>query len=85
MALTRQCVEADLRAGVEALGAFGAVGEQARAQEELARWLVEQDRAADAAPLVVSARETYAEIGADGWLAQLDAWQVGLLSDTRPA
>ena len=59
-------VEADLRAGIEALGAFGAVGERARAQEELARWLVEQDRAADAAPLVVSARETYAEIGADG-------------------
>ena len=78
-------VEADLRAGVEALGAFGAVGERARAQEELARWLVEQDRAEDAAPLVVSARETYAEIGAEGWLARLDAWQAGRLSDTRPA
>jgi tetratricopeptide (TPR) repeat protein len=77
-------VEADLRAGVEALGAFGAVGERARAQEELARWLVEQDRAVDAAPLVVAARETYAEIGAGGWLSRLDAWQAGRLSDTRP-
>ena len=78
-------VEADLRAGIEALGAFGAVGERARAQEELARWLVEQNRADDAAPLVVAARETYAEIGADGWLARLDAWQADRLSDTLPA
>jgi class 3 adenylate cyclase/tetratricopeptide (TPR) repeat protein len=78
-------VEADLRAGIEALQAFGAVGERARAEEELARWLVEQDRPAEAAPLVVSARETYVEIGAEGWLARLDAWEAGRLSDTRPA
>ena len=80
-------VEADLRAGIEALGAFGAVGERARAQEELARWLVEQDRADDAEPLVASARATYADIGADGWLAQLDAWQAGRLLErtARPA
>ncbi|HEX7195922.1 MAG TPA: hypothetical protein VF364_03705, partial [Candidatus Limnocylindria bacterium] len=61
-------VEADLRAGIDALAAYGAVGEVARAQEELARWLVDQGRLDDAAPLLVAARTTYAEIGATGWL-----------------
>ena len=72
---TRRSVEADLRAGIEALDAFGAVGERARAQEELGRWLVGQDRALDAEPLLAAARATYAEVHATGWLARLDAWQ----------
>jgi class 3 adenylate cyclase/tetratricopeptide (TPR) repeat protein len=66
-------VEADLRAGIEALDAFGAVGERARAQEELGRWLIGQDRAPDAGPLLAAARATYIEVGATRWLAQLDA------------
>ena len=77
-------VEADLRAGIDALSAFGAVGESARAQEELARWLVAQDRAEEAEPLVAAARTTYADIGAQGWLAQLDGWDAGRLT-TGPA
>ncbi len=37
-------VEADLRSGVAGLEAFGAVGDAARAKEELARWLISQGR-----------------------------------------
>ncbi len=45
-------VEADLRAGVAGLAAFGAVGYAARAQEELAGWLISQGRADEAEPLL---------------------------------
>jgi class 3 adenylate cyclase len=69
-----QTVETDLRAGIEALAGYGAVGDRARAEEELARWLAEQGRDAEAGPLLATARATYAEIGAVGWLARLDAW-----------
>ena len=68
-------VEAAMRDGVDALAAFGAVGFHAQAQEELARWLVTQDRADEADPLLASARATYLDIGATGWLTRLDAWQ----------
>jgi len=57
------------------MGAFGAVLEKARAQAELGRWLIGQDRALDAEPLLAAARTTFTEIGAAGWLAKLDAWQ----------
>ena len=43
-------VEAAMRAGVDALAAFGAVGFHAQAQEELGRWLAAQDRADEAGP-----------------------------------
>jgi class 3 adenylate cyclase/tetratricopeptide (TPR) repeat protein len=66
-------VEADLRAGVAGLEAFGAVGDAARAKEELARWLVSQGRAAEAEPLFTSARATYQQIGAQGWLSRMNA------------
>ena len=72
---SRRSAEADLREGIGALDAFGAVGERARAQEELGRWLVGQGRELDAEPLLVAARATYADLGADGLLARLDAWQ----------
>jgi class 3 adenylate cyclase/tetratricopeptide (TPR) repeat protein len=65
-------VESDLRAGIDALAAFGAVGFTAKAREELGRWLLGQDRRADAEPLLDWARETYREIGAVGWLRELD-------------
>ena len=69
-------VEAELRTGIAALEAFGAIGLRAQAQEDLARWLVAQGRAPEAEPLVVAARMTYEQIGADGWLAALSAWSV---------
>jgi predicted ATPase len=68
-------VEAELRAGIEALDAFGAVGWVAQAQAELGRWLVNQGRLTDAEPLLDAARSTYKQIGALGWLAQLDDLQ----------
>ena len=68
-------VEAAMRDGVDALAAFGAVGFHAQAQEELARWLLTQHREDEADPLLASARATYLEIGATGWLTRLDAWQ----------
>ncbi len=68
-------VEADLRAGIAALEAFGAVGYRARAQEELAHWLLDQNRPSDAEQLIEQARATYTDIGAAGWLTQLDSRQ----------
>jgi hypothetical protein len=71
---TGQPVEAALRTGIKELGDYGAHGHRAQAQEELARWLVDQHRLEDAQPLIDGARATYTEIGATGWLARLDAW-----------
>ena len=68
--------EAEMRLGIEALDAFGAHGYRAQAQEELARWLVDQDRAHDARRFIDAARATYADLGAHGWLARLDAWDI---------
>ena len=67
-------VEDHFRRGISALDAFGSVGERAGAQEELGRWLVDQGRPDEAGPLLAAARSTYAEIGALGWLARLDAF-----------
>ncbi len=69
-------VENELRTGIAALEAFGAKGMRAQAQEDLGRWLTGQGRAAEAGPLLAAARETYIEIGADGWLARLDSWAI---------
>jgi hypothetical protein len=71
---TASVVEADFRTGIEALDEVGAIGMRARAQEDLARWLVDQRRTADAERFVALARATYEQIGALGWLARLDAW-----------
>ena len=67
-------VETEIRLGIAALDKFGAVGLRAQAQEDLARWLDAQHRPGDAAPLIEAARATYAAVGANGWLAKLDAW-----------
>jgi class 3 adenylate cyclase/tetratricopeptide (TPR) repeat protein len=69
------CVEAEFRDGIERLDEFGARGMAAQAREDLGRWLVDQGRAAEAEPLLTAARSTYGDIGAAGWLANLDAWQ----------
>ena len=69
-----ELAETEMRTGIDALAAFGAVGFQAQAQEELGRWLVTQGRPDEAEPLLDAARTTYAEMGASGWLARLEAW-----------
>ena len=66
-------IEADLRAGVSGLDDFGAVGLAARAKEDLAHWLAAQGRADEASDFREQARSTYQEIGAHGWITQLDA------------
>ena len=73
-----------MRAGVDALDAFGAVGFHAQAQEELGRWLVTQGRAEEARSLLATARATYADIGAAGWLTRLDAYQAALEQSPTP-
>ena len=66
-------VEADLRGGVAALAEFGAVGASARAEEDLARWLIGQGRTQDAKPHLEHARSVYEAMGATGWLRTLDS------------
>ncbi len=69
-----ELAETEMRAGIDALAAFGAAGFHAQAQEELGRWLDTQGRAEEAVPLLDAARTTYADIGATGWLAGLETW-----------
>jgi len=66
-------VETNLRAGVAALAEFGYVGASARAEEDLARWLIGQDRAHEAQPHIEHARSVYEAMGATGWLRTLDS------------
>jgi class 3 adenylate cyclase/tetratricopeptide (TPR) repeat protein len=61
-------VEADLRAGVAELAAFGAVGLSARAEEDLGNWLSAQGRTPEANMHLDHAREVYERIGAIGWM-----------------
>jgi hypothetical protein len=66
-------VEADLRAGIEALDRFGAAPDRARAQATLGLWLRRQGRTAEAAALLSAARATFGELRAAAWLRELDA------------
>ncbi|HET7386148.1 MAG TPA: adenylate/guanylate cyclase domain-containing protein [Nocardioidaceae bacterium] len=66
-----ESVESDLRDGVAALTAYGAVPDRALAQEDLGSWLIEQGRHAEAAELLRAARTTYTELGATAWLERL--------------
>jgi hypothetical protein len=68
-------VEENLRAGVTALADFGAVGWSAKADEDLGRWLVSQGRASEGASTLANARQVYEDIGATGWVTQLDTWR----------
>ncbi|MGH3444026.1 MAG: hypothetical protein ACRDPB_01490, partial [Nocardioidaceae bacterium] len=69
-------VESDLRAGIAALTAYGAVPDRALAQEDLGGWLASQGRHAEAAELLSAARTTYAELGATAWLERLNHYSV---------
>jgi hypothetical protein len=66
-------VERDLRDAIDALGAFGAVPFRARAHATLGIWLTRQGRAAEAAPLLTAARETFTELRATAWLRDLES------------
>ncbi|NGX16100.1 adenylate/guanylate cyclase domain-containing protein [Wenzhouxiangella sp. XN24] len=65
-------IEADLSAGVRGLASFGAAGDAARAEEDLAFWLASQRRTEEAELLLAHVRASYEEMDARGWLAQLD-------------
>ncbi|HEY5186834.1 MAG TPA: hypothetical protein VIM19_18480, partial [Actinomycetes bacterium] len=74
--------EEDLRSGVAALADFGAAGWSARAEEDLARWLLGQGRPRDAEPHLRNARAVYEAIGATGWLRRLDSERAAAWSAT---
>jgi hypothetical protein len=71
-------IDEDLAAGVAAFEAYGSPPELARARATYGRWLHGQNRPAEAEPLLVAARDTFAELGATAWLTQLS----GLLPAT---
>jgi hypothetical protein len=60
-----------LRQGIDALDAFGAVPDAARARHALGSWLVGQHRAEEAQPLLAAARAVYEELGTAAWLVEL--------------
>jgi Tfp pilus assembly protein PilF len=45
---------------------------EARVQAEYGAWLVRQERAEEAEPLLAQARATFERLGAVTWLAQLE-------------
>jgi hypothetical protein len=71
-------IDEDLAAGVAAFEAYGSPPELARARATYGRWLHGQNRPTEAEPLLVAARDTFAELGATAWLTQLS----GLLPAT---
>jgi tetratricopeptide (TPR) repeat protein len=66
-------IEQDLLDGITLLDSFGAVPDRARAQAALGVWLTRHGRAADAAPHLTAARETFTELRATAWLRELDS------------
>ena len=65
--------QALLTAAIDALDRFGAVPDAARTRHALGAWLADQGRADEAAELLDAARQTYTDLGATVWLAELDA------------
>jgi tetratricopeptide (TPR) repeat protein len=66
-------VEGGLRHAVRILGELGYPYFRAQAQSDLGRWLLDQDRRVDAAPVLAEARDTFTRLGARPALARLDA------------
>jgi hypothetical protein len=56
-------VERDLRQAIDALEAYGAVPDRARAQLMLGQWLAREGRAAEGEPLLAAAGATFEAIG----------------------
>ena len=67
-----EAVEESLQRAIERYTTWGAVPSRARAQADLGRWLVTEGRPEEGLALVERARTTYAELGAHGWLADLE-------------
>ncbi|MDT4917840.1 MAG: hypothetical protein QOH89_2540 [Pseudonocardiales bacterium] len=65
-------IEADLLAAIQALDALGLVPDRARAQATLGRWLAGQGRHAEANAQLVAARQSFTDLRAKAWLADLD-------------
>ena len=67
-----EAVEANLRRrSIALLDEFGAVTLRGQAEESIARWLLAEGRSTEAGAAFDSARATYTEIDARGWLARL--------------
>jgi hypothetical protein len=69
-------VEAGLRRAIIDLADYGAVPARARTQQELGEWLRSVGRSAEADELFEAARATYQQLGAQGWLRELDRARV---------
>jgi tetratricopeptide (TPR) repeat protein len=66
-------VEADLRAAIDELRAFGVPFRRAQAQLSLGRLLVKHGRGDEAAEAIQQARETFETLGAKPWVARAEA------------
>ena len=62
--------EADLRAAIKALTAFGAVPSRARAEAALAVHLAAHGERVEAAALAAAAADTFRALGATTWLTE---------------
>ena len=67
-----EAVESTLREAISEFERWGAIPSMARTQADLGAWLVDQGRAAEATPLIESARAVFAGLGASAWLEELE-------------
>jgi class 3 adenylate cyclase len=65
-------IEQDFRMSIERFERYGSPHNRAQTQEELGRWLITQAREAEALVLLEHARDTYAQLGAQAWLADIE-------------
>jgi class 3 adenylate cyclase/tetratricopeptide (TPR) repeat protein len=68
-----EAVVAALEAGIAELAEAGSLVWEAHAHEDLGLWHLSKGREAEAGPLINVARATYERLGAQRWLASLDA------------
>jgi tetratricopeptide (TPR) repeat protein len=67
-----EVIEAELLEAIAALDRLGMVPDRARAQMTLGRWLIRENRQADAESHVTAARQSFTELRANAWLHELD-------------
>jgi class 3 adenylate cyclase/predicted ATPase len=65
-------VEQEFRTALTEAGVWNSAPTEARVQAEYGAWLVRQERAEEAEPLLAQARATFERLGAVTWLAQLE-------------